>query len=105
MVKIKVVGVVMDKIIIKGANQHNLRNVDLELPKNELIVFTGVSVHQEPERYRPEERPILQKESQVCESEASVETWGGSEWQRFPACRMQPFRSSMHRHQRMPVPY
>ncbi len=32
-----------DKIIIKGANQHNLRNVDLELPKNELIVFTGVS--------------------------------------------------------------
>ena len=32
-----------DKIIIKGANQHNLRNVDLELPKDELIVFTGVS--------------------------------------------------------------
>lgn len=32
-----------DKIVIKGANQHNLRNVDLELPKNELIVFTGVS--------------------------------------------------------------
>ncbi len=32
-----------DKIIIKGANQHNLRNIDLELPKNELIVFTGVS--------------------------------------------------------------
>ena len=32
-----------DKIIIKGVNQHNLRNVDLELPKNELIVFTGVS--------------------------------------------------------------
>ena len=32
-----------DKIIIKGANQHNLKNVDLELPKNELIVFTGVS--------------------------------------------------------------
>ncbi len=32
-----------DKIVIKGANQHNLKNVDLELPKNELIVFTGVS--------------------------------------------------------------
>lgn len=32
-----------DKIIIKGANQHNLKNVNLELPKNELIVFTGVS--------------------------------------------------------------
>lgn len=32
-----------EKITIKGANQHNLRNVDLALPKNELIVFTGVS--------------------------------------------------------------
>ncbi len=32
-----------DRIIIKGVNQHNLKNVDLELPKNELIVFTGVS--------------------------------------------------------------
>lgn len=32
-----------DRIIIRGANQHNLKNVNLELPKNELIVFTGVS--------------------------------------------------------------
>ena len=32
-----------DKIIIKGAKKHNLKNVSLELPKNELIVFTGVS--------------------------------------------------------------
>ena len=32
-----------DKIVIKGVNQHNLKNIDLELPKNELIVFTGVS--------------------------------------------------------------
>ncbi len=32
-----------EKIIIRGANQHNLKNVNLELPKNELIVFTGVS--------------------------------------------------------------
>lgn len=31
------------KIVIKGANQHNLKNVSIELPKNELIVFTGVS--------------------------------------------------------------
>ncbi len=33
----------MDKLIIKGARQHNLKNVDLELPKNKLIVFTGLS--------------------------------------------------------------
>ena len=32
-----------DNIIIRKANQHNLKNIDLELPKNELIVFTGVS--------------------------------------------------------------
>ena len=32
-----------EKIIIKGARVHNLKNVDLELPKNKLIVFTGVS--------------------------------------------------------------
>ncbi len=32
-----------DKIIIKGARQHNLKNVDLEIPKNKFIVFTGVS--------------------------------------------------------------
>ncbi len=32
-----------DKIIIRKANQHNLKNVSLELPKNELIVFTGIS--------------------------------------------------------------
>lgn len=30
-------------IIIKGAREHNLKNVDLVLPKNKLIVFTGVS--------------------------------------------------------------
>ncbi len=33
----------MDKLIIRGARQHNLKNVNLELPKNKLIVFTGLS--------------------------------------------------------------
>ena len=33
----------MDKIIIKGARENNLQNIDLELPKNKLIVMTGVS--------------------------------------------------------------
>ena len=36
-------GVYMDKIIIKGARENNLKNIDLELPKNKLIVMTGVS--------------------------------------------------------------
>ncbi|MFC1849764.1 excinuclease ABC subunit UvrA [candidate division CSSED10-310 bacterium] len=30
-------------IIIKGAREHNLKNIDLQLPRNSLIVFTGVS--------------------------------------------------------------
>ena len=33
----------MDKIIIKGARENNLKNIDIELPKNKLIVMTGVS--------------------------------------------------------------
>ena len=33
----------MDQIIIKGARENNLKNVDLTLPKNKLIVMTGVS--------------------------------------------------------------
>ena len=32
-----------DKIIIKGAREHNLKNIDLELPRNKFIVFTGLS--------------------------------------------------------------
>lgn len=32
-----------DKIIIKGAKAHNLKNISLEIPKNKLVVFTGVS--------------------------------------------------------------
>lgn len=33
----------MDKIIIRGAKENNLKNIDLELPRNKLIVFTGLS--------------------------------------------------------------
>jgi excinuclease ABC subunit A len=33
----------MDKLVIRGAREHNLQNVQLELPRNKLIVFTGVS--------------------------------------------------------------
>ena len=32
-----------DKIIIKGAKVHNLKNVSLEIPRDKLIVFTGLS--------------------------------------------------------------
>ena len=32
-----------DKIIIRGANQHNLKNINLEIPRDKLVVFTGLS--------------------------------------------------------------
>ncbi|MCM1306880.1 MAG: excinuclease ABC subunit UvrA [Bacteroides sp.] len=33
----------MDKIYIKGARENNLKNVDLEIPRDKLVVFTGLS--------------------------------------------------------------
>ena len=33
----------MDKIIVKGARANNLKNIDIELPKNKMIVMTGLS--------------------------------------------------------------
>jgi ABC-type molybdenum transport system ATPase subunit/photorepair protein PhrA len=32
-----------DKIVIKGAREHNLKGVDLEIPRDKLVVLTGVS--------------------------------------------------------------
>jgi len=36
------------KIIIRGAREHNLKNIDLELPRNQFIVITGVSGSENP---------------------------------------------------------
>ena len=33
----------MDKLIIRGAREHNLKNITLEVPRNKLVVFTGLS--------------------------------------------------------------
>ena len=33
----------MQNISIKGAKTHNLKNLNLELPRNQLIIFTGLS--------------------------------------------------------------
>ena len=33
----------VDTIVIKGARQHNLRNIDVEIPRGKLVVITGPS--------------------------------------------------------------
>ena len=30
-------------IIVKGAREHNLKNIDIEIPRDKLVVFTGLS--------------------------------------------------------------
>ncbi|MFT5352727.1 MAG: excinuclease ABC subunit A, partial [Candidatus Paceibacteria bacterium] len=32
-----------DKIVVKGARTHNLKNIDLEMPRDKMVVFTGLS--------------------------------------------------------------
>ena len=34
---------IQKNIVIKGAKEHNLKNVDIEIPRNKLVVFTGLS--------------------------------------------------------------
>ena len=32
-----------NSIVIKGAREHNLKNIDIEIPRDKLVVFTGLS--------------------------------------------------------------
>ena len=32
-----------ERIVIKGAREHNLKNINLEIPRNKMVIFTGVS--------------------------------------------------------------
>jgi len=36
------------KIVIKGAKEHNLKNISLEIPKDKFIVITGLSDQENP---------------------------------------------------------
>ena len=47
-----------DKIIIKGAKEHNLKNIDLEIPRDKLVVVTGLSG--DPEYYCQEHYDEMQ---------------------------------------------
>ncbi len=41
--KINMKGTNQDKIIVKGARTHNLKNITVEMPRNKMVVFTGLS--------------------------------------------------------------
>ena len=45
-----------DKIVIKGARTHNLKNINLEIPKNKLVVFTGLLLIQ----FTPKAKGVIQ---------------------------------------------
>ena len=32
-----------EKLLVKGARQHNLKNINVEIPRNKLVVITGLS--------------------------------------------------------------
>jgi len=34
---------IMEKIIVKGAREHNLKNIDIEIPRDKFVVITGIS--------------------------------------------------------------
>src|SRR5689334_17351711 len=42
-VKIKISHPMLDRITVHGARQHNLKNIDVEIPRNTLTVITGLS--------------------------------------------------------------
>ena len=54
----------IDKLIVRGAREHNLKNVSIELPRNALIVFTGLSGSGKTKLAQAYVQWICQEESQ-----------------------------------------
>ena len=93
-------------IVIKGARVHNLKGVDLELPRNELICFTGVSGSGKSSLafdtiYAEGQRRYV--ESLSAYARQFLERWKSPMWTRSQAF-LPPYPSSRRRPDATPVP-
>ena len=52
----------MQKITVKGARVHNLKNIDVEIPRDQLVVITGLS---DPENHLWLSTPFMPKDKDV----------------------------------------
>ena len=81
-----------DKIVIKGAREHNLKNVNLTLPREKLIVMTGLSGSGKSSLafdtiYADGQRRYVESLSSYARMFWAA--WTSPMWTRLPACHRQ----------------
>ena len=87
---------VAKNIFIKGAREHNLKNIDIEIPRDELIVFTGLSGSGRGLHRRAVPRDFHRSEDYL--EEPALHGWDGDGNLRLSALALRADR-------RAPLPY
>ena len=78
-----------DRIIVRGAREHNLKNIDVEIPRDQLVVITGLSGSGSP---RSPSTPSMPRGSGATSSRCRPTP--GSSWSRWRSPRSTPSRAS-----------